>query len=222
MAVVNKYKLIYFVGDSYTEGHHTDNVLAQPIPIHQRFTSIVASKLKTQYKIDAKGGGSNTWIHRQLYRNIPKLYDETNGKLLVVVSWSEPTRIEMFSGQRNSLETINDSNFDVEFVKMYFNEAYCDDHRLYDDLTKTLIESCRSLLTLLNIDYIETFSNGPVLDVDFLSSNKTLIPSYREICGTEGSIYNPELDFYGHQNVIGNQCIANSILEKISELYYNE
>lgn len=213
---MKKYDLIYFCGDSWTVALNTDGVLPEIQPTHTLFTYLVADHFKLPYKVDAKGGASNTWIQRQLYDNLPEIKQQYNN-ILCVVGYTCPTRQEIYYTKTGEAETLSENACSKEFYQRFITEHF--DYGFCDRRTKTIIKTVRSLAHTLSIDLIEAFAFSDVLDVDFLNNNHVLETNFMHVAGDEGRIYNPKTGGHGHQNKLGNRKIADALIHKIQSIY---
>jgi hypothetical protein len=218
---MKKYDLLYFVGDSWSTAICTDNGLPRIPEVHERFYDIVAKYYNLPYKVTAEGGAGNSWIHRQIYDNLPTLKEQYKN-IIVIVGFSDPTRIELFNNKWKDYHTIDDYHWEKGWYKLWLTE-YCDPTwQSQEKYTQTLIKSLRSLYYTLDVDYLECFAfTTPLVVNNFLSSNKYLERTWADICGEEGRIFNPQINGYGHQNLLGNQKIAEAIINKLNQLYFN-
>lgn len=215
---MKKYDLIYFAGDSWTVALNTDNVLKTPMLETQGFPFIVSDHLKIPYIKKARGGAGNTWIHREVYKDIPELHKKYK-KILSVVGWSHPQRVEIFSNNFKDIHNISSPPFSKEFHMRYCEEACDFELKNYEENTILYIKSLRALYHAYKVDYIDAFAFSNVLHVPFIGHPKVLEENYLDICGDEGRIYNPATSGYGHQNILGNEKIAKALLNAIHKYY---
>lgn len=215
---MKKYDLIYFAGDSWTVATNTDGVLKTPILETQGFPFIVSDFLKIPYVKNAKGGAGNTWIHREVYNDIPELHKRYK-KILSIVGWSHPLRVEILCNEFKDIHNISSPPFSKEFHMRYCEEACNFPMKKYEENTILYIKSLRSLYHTYKVDYIDAFAFSDVLHVPFIGQPKVLEKTFLDICGDEGRIYNPTTGGHGHQNVLGNEKIARALIDVINKYY---
>ena len=214
---MKKYDLIYFVGDSWTVAHNTDGVLPELQPKETLFTHLVAHHFNLPYVVDAEGGVGNEWIHRTAINGIEKFTSENNN-ILLIIGWSDPSRREIFSIDLKKSTSISEISCSLDWYKEYV--VKCFDYDFQVEMTTAFRKSIRGLCHAFNIDYIECFAFTPITNISFLNKNHVLEQNWAEICGEEGRIFVPNTPFkYGHQNKLGQEKIANALINKIIKTY---
>jgi len=214
---MKKYDLIYFVGDSWTVAHITDGVLPEPQPKETLFTYLVANYFNIPYIVDANGGVSNEWIHRTAVNGIEKFVTE-NKKILLIIGWSDPSRREMFSNELRQSISVSEISCSLDWYKEYVVKYF--DYDFQSEITIALRKSIRGLCHAFDIDYIECSAFTPFTNISFLDKNQMLEEHWSKICGEEGRIFVPNTLFkYGHQNKLGQEKIANALINKIIKTY---
>ena len=163
------------------------------------------------------GGAGNHQIARQLFQDMFN-YKRRKVNPLVVVVYSDPNRLELYSNKR--AKSINLST-DFSFYKDFLVESFNIKHN--QNCTHFYIDCIRSILNVLNFDYIEANSITPVILSRSHFSNQTYMLKYlSEIAGDQGSfkiINESNKILNGHPNILGHQLIAQEIIAKIDELY---
>ena len=214
------YDLIYFCGDSWTVAKNAEGVEPTVCATEETFYYLVSDYFKIPYYNNARGGAGNLWIHNQIYREIPELKKQYK-KILSIVGWSDPYRVEIFNNKKKELTNIIDNSvFSLEFIKMYMEQSYNGYQTHYNEITNTYIKSVRALYNCFNIDYIDAYAFTEDQEhINFLGENKWLEKAYISICGDEGRIWIPNINDYGHQNKIGQKKIADALIKKIEKLY---
>jgi hypothetical protein len=209
------------MGDSWTFALGQSEDINSEITKSNRWTGLVANHFRLEEVNKSEAGIGNLSICQQTYRDVLD-YVSKGKKVLAVISYSDPSRVEVYNKKLSKLVALNESQWDIEFFKTYItqyysNEANIEQSIFYINATKTLLERH-------NIDYVDNFSFTNILDIPY-SSNKTMLDkTLCDIAGDEGRfllnyerepVYSP----YGHANVLGNVKIANAVIEKITKEY---
>ena len=202
------YDFIYFMGDSYTWAMKQDDDINREINRQNRFSGLIGKHYNLPILNKALPGCSNFHIFKTVYDDIYKFVSQGK-KILVVLSYTSPTRVDLFHNGRNKYQPISDLfSFYKEYVVESFNTNYC------DDLSTQYILAIHTLLDKFNIDYVESYVWDPLLDVPYANKNRCLDKSLLEITQPEGR-FNPT----GHANILGNARIAEEFIKKIDQLY---
>ena len=212
-----EYDLIYFVGDSFVYAIDMAEDDKKEITIENRFSALVAKHYGLKEVNCGMSGAGNLQITKQLYKDMFQYKTDKKNPLVVVV-YSDPNRIEVFSNKHEKLVTLNpEFSFFKNFLVESFNEKF------NKESTYFYIDSVRSILNFLNFDYIEANSITPVmLNKSYFSHNTFVIKHMTEIAGKKGSFqaYTPDnLPYLGHLNILGHELVSQKIIDKINELY---
>ena len=219
---MKKYDLLYCMGDSFTVGHSQMDDVNKEINMHNRFSNLIASNYGLDCVNSAIAGCSNEQIAKTVYSDILKFKSEGINPL-VVVSYTDPQRIELYSNALKSPITINEVN--VPFFKDYIVDNYNEQYLL--DCTNYHICSIRAVLHYCNFDFVDAwvfkftgkFTSG--MPPHYIGNEQEIDLSLGEIAGDDRYIISIVNDFisYGHPNPAGHKRIANKFIEKIDTLY---
>lgn len=216
---MKKYDHILFCGDSWTVATHTDGIFPRPFTVDETFPYIVSKHLGAKYTKIAMGGAGNDWIHRNVFEHLPKLVKK-NKKMLCVVGWSDPQRVELFCNATNTLENVGTPPFSEDFFKYYIVESFNHDHASYIEHTANLIQSTHYLYEYYCVDYVDAFAFTKPICVDVPKKANVLPKTFTDIVGLgEGRLYNKETKTWWHQTPIGNQMIADELIKFVEKTY---
>ena len=118
-----KYDLLYCIGDSYVQGVRLGDDVGDIITEKSRFTGLVAANYSLPEVNKGSAGCSNEYIFRNIFLDMQE-YREKNINPLVIVTYTDYVRKEMFSIGRGKPETITEFHFDREFAKHYLLNHY--------------------------------------------------------------------------------------------------
>lgn len=201
------YDFIYFIGDSFTYAiKQKDDILGE-ITEHNRFSNLIGQHYNLPVVNQGMPGCSNHTIFKKLYDDVYRYVSE-NKKFLVVLSYTDFTRLELYHNQRKENVTISDL---FSFYKDYIVESF--DFKNCKELTLHYILAMHTLLERFNIDYVEAFTNEIHTGL-YSNKKKCLEETFMEIINVDG-----RLSQNGHPNTIGHDRIAKEFIKKIDELY---
>lgn len=218
---MTNYDLVYFMGDSWTFAIGQAEDINEEITTASRWSRLVASHFGLQEVNNSEAGIGNLSICQRTYRDILH-YVNQGKKVLAVISYSDPARIELYNDEQSKLLALNESQWDLEFFKTYVTKYY--NHQENINQTIFHITATRTLLERYNIDYVDNFAFTEVLDVPYFSNDTLLDKNLCDIAGDEGRFLlhykrEPGYSPYGHANVLGNKKIADAIIKKITQVY---
>lgn len=216
---MKKYDLIYFMGDSWTVARGQSEDLTNSVNLENRWTGLVSKYFRLPEINEAIAGCGNRTIFQKVYQDIYSLLSE-NKKPLVVVSYTDPDRVELWNSKYNQLEVLSNSTdyWNLEFYKIFLTEYHNRDANNQQSITYIL--AIKTLLEKFNLDYVDNWAFTPILENKYFNTKTQLEQTLVDIAGDEGRFPMPNLlSTYGHANVYGNQKIANKIIQKISQLY---
>lgn len=203
----NKYDFIYFVGDSYTFAVAQGDDIHGEINTSNRFSGLVSKHFELPEINVGLPGCSNQHIFRTIYNDVYKFINEGK-KFLTVVSYTSPTRIELFHKKSNYPLNISDC---FSFFKDYMIESFDAEH--CDQVTIEYILAIHTLFDKFNLDYVEGWTTHR-LEVPYSIPARELPNTFPEIMGQDGKFPNGY-----HANILGNARIAEHYIKKITELY---
>jgi hypothetical protein len=215
---MKKYDLIYFVGDSWTYAHSQFEDIDKEVTIDNRWSRLVAKHFDLEEVNNSQAGIGNLSICQRTYRDILDFISKGK-KVLAVISYSDPNRVEVYNKEHSRLIALNESHWDIEFFKTYMTqyhswEANIEQTIFYITATKTFLER-------YNVDYVDNFAFTKILDIPYFSNKTMLDKTLCDIAGNDGRLLEPyKNNSYGHANVQGNIRIANAIIEKLINEYF--
>jgi len=206
------------MGDSWTvaTGQAEDN--NREVTLENRWTKSVSKYFQLPELNRAVAGCGNLTIFQRIIEDISQLKKEGKNPL-VICSYTDPNRIELFHNNYHGLVTINESQYDPEFYKTYLTTHYdydnCEKQSLY------YIIAIKNFLENNNVDYIDSWAFTPILESLYLDYSKTIDKTFVDIAGDEGRLLMPNstTSTYGHANLKGNNQITNAVINKIITLY---
>jgi len=219
---MKKYDLIYFMGDSWTFAIGQYEDVNEEITQSNRWTGLVASHFGLEEVNNSIAGVGNLSICRKTYEDVLKFVGEGK-KILAVISYSDPNRVELYNEKHSKLLVLNNSQWEEEFYKTYITTY--NNYIANSQQTIFYISTVRTLFERHNIDYVENFAFTKILDIPYFSNKTMLDKTLLNIAGNQGrfSMYGlngPPGSLYGHANVLGNKKIADAIIEKITKEYF--
>ena len=218
---MKKYDLIYFMGDSWTFARGQDEDVNREINISNRWSGLVASHFGLEEVNNSQAGIGNLSICQRTYRDVLDFVSKGK-KVLAVISYSDPNRIEVYNKEHSRLIALNESHWDIEFFKTYMTQYYSQEANI--EQTIFYITATRILFERYNVDYVDNFAFTKILDIPYFSNKTMLDKTLCDIAGDEGRFLlhykrEPPYSPYGHANVLGNVKIANAVIEKITKEY---
>jgi hypothetical protein len=206
------------MGDSWTVATGQSEDINREVTLENRWTKNVANYFGLPELNLAVAGCGNLTIFQCIIEDIYKLKKEGKNPL-VICSYTDPNRIELFHNNYNKLVVINESQYDPEFYKTYLTSYY--DYDNCEKLSLYYITAIKNFLENNNIDYIDCWAFTPILESLYLDYSKTIDKTFLDIVGDEGRLLIPDsiMTSYGHANLKGNNQIANTVINKIISLY---
>jgi len=215
---MKKYDLLYCMGDSFTVGCGQADDVNEEVTVDNRFSNLISSHYGLDCNNNAVSGTSNECIARTIYSDILKFKSEGVNPL-VVVSYTDPWRTEIYSNKLESTTTINENS--VEYFKDYmidnYNPLYALNRTIYNIL------SVRALLNYCNFDFVDSWvfyyhENNVAYKpkIPYISNLQEIDTPLASIAGDDRFKIN---DNYFHPTPFGHRKIANTIIEKINALY---
>lgn len=218
---MKKYDLIYFMGDSWTYALGQSEDVNHEININNRWSRLVADHFGLEEVNNSEAGIGNLSISQRTYKNILE-YVNKGLNVLAVISYSDPSRIEMYNEELSRIVALNESHWDLEFYKIWLTKYY--NATVNTQQSIFYITATKMLLERYNVDYVDNFAFTKILDIPYVSNKTILDKRLCDIAGDEGRfllnykrepIYSP----YGHANILGNKKIADAIIEQITKEY---
>lgn len=201
------YDFIYFIGDSYTFAILQKDDVLNEVTEKNRFSGLIGSHYNIPVINEGMAGCSNQTIFRKIYEDVYRFVNDGK-KFLVVISYTDITRMELYNNKQRKNVTISDH---FSFFKDYLIESHNLENCKF--ITTSYILAIHTLLERFNIDYVEAYTNE-IIKVPYMNKNKCLDKTFMEITGLDG-----RFSLNGHANVLGNDRIAKAFIQKINELY---
>lgn len=207
-----QYDLIYFVGDSFITAINQADDADKIITVKNRFSGLISQFYNLEEVNRGMPGAGNHQIAKQLFQDM-FAYKRRKLNPLIIVAYSDPSRLEVYNNKKEKSESLNkDHTFFKDFMVESFNDKF------NQECTNFYIDCARSIINVLNFDYVECNSISPVfLHKSYFSNQTFIMKSLVQIIGKEGCFQNT--DFLGHPNIKGHRLIADTIIAKINELY---
>jgi hypothetical protein len=202
------YDFIYFIGDSFTYAIGQADDLLSEINVNNRFSQLVADHYKLEHVNHAVAGTNNQYIARTLQDNMIE-YSLQDKNPLVVVSYTDSARQEVWDNAKNVAKSASQ---DDSWYKDWLVDGFDWEH--FNKIAQYHINSSRFLLKYLEFDFVEIFTTK-----DGKSINKTLEQTLVEIAGEKGLFTSVTHTGLGHLNLLGNKIVADTLINKIDELY---
>jgi hypothetical protein len=196
---VRPYDFLYCIGDSYTYAHEQADDLLSEVTLANRWSRLVADHYGLPEVNKGVAGQNNQWIARTLQNDMIQ-YQKENKNPLVIVLWSDPSRLEVWDRSQNTTDTFNQDHkaykdFIIDHFDFEYNSLIAEYHS----------RAMRFMLDYMNIDFIEAetpWCEWRTVDKDtLLFSNET-----KKV----GMFNNGK----GHLNVKGNKLFAEQIIQK--------
>lgn len=214
-----KYDLLYCIGDSYVQGVRLGDDVGDIITEKSRFTGLVAANYSLPEVNKGSAGCSNEYIFRNIFLDMQE-YREKNINPLVIVTYTDYVRKEMFSIGRGKPETITEFHFDREFAKHYLLNHY--DAGFLKTTSIVQISMIKMMLNTWNIDFVDTWSMSYISDYDFDIPTK-LETDIGTFCGYDDRFNMPgtgDKDSHnGHPTTNGHRRVAQWFVDKFDSLY---
>lgn len=217
---MKQYDCIYFMGDSWTVAACLSEDVHQTVTVHNRFSTLIGNHFGLSVINQSKSGCGNQTIFQTVYNDVNKLKSE-GLKPLVVVSYTDPNRVELYNPKYGNIEVINQDStmWDTEFYKTYLTRYFT--HDANNDQSIYFILAVKTLLERHGLDYVDNWAFTPILENKYFNTNCQLEQTLLDIAGDEGRFEMPNHIpcKYGHANSLGNRKIADKLIEKIIQLY---
>lgn len=219
---MKNYDLIYFMGDSWTYASGQAEDINNEVNDHNRWSKLVANHFGLEEINKSEAGIGNLSICQRTYNDVLRYVNEGK-KILAVISYSDPNRVELYNDEISRLVALNESQWDLEFFKTYMTKYYSWKNNIQQSIF--YITATKTLLECHNIDYVDNFAFTNILDIPYFSHKTLLDNTLCDIAGDEGRFLlhyerEPGYSPYGHANILGNIKIANAIIEKITKEYF--
>jgi hypothetical protein len=215
---MKKYDLLYCMGDSFVVGQGQDDDINREVTVENRFSNLIATHYGLECVNNAVAGCSNEHIAKTVYSDILKFKDEGINPL-VVVTYTEPSRTEIYSNKLKSTTTISEST--VVYFKDYmidnYNAPYALNRSIYNALSvKTLLNYCNfDFVDAWTFEYHENYVSRRI-KVPYMSNVQEIDTPISTIAGDDRFKVG---EAYLHPTPAGHRKIANTIIEKINTLY---
>ena len=209
-----KEKVLLISGCSHASGCEIDGTSDSRYNRENSFGNVLAAKLGRRPINIALSGSSNQGIARTTLEWYSKCYDPNTVDLMVLIAWSESTRMEIPMYRPTHYEEWNQSSdFLSELSRNFFrvNFGYKGTHKEEQEM----IERCHNfMIDPLNQVYLETISASMVLQMQYFF-NLHSIPYV--MCNTMHMFSKAEhLDFYLNQ--VDQSCYLN--MREDTESFY--
>lgn len=193
------YDFLYCIGDSYTYAHEQTDDIHCEVTLENRWSRLVADHYGLPEVNNGVAGQNNQWIARALQNDMIQ-YQKENKNPLVIVLWSDPSRLEVWDQSQNTTDTFNHTHkaykdFIIDHFDFEYNSLIAEYHS----------RAMRFMLDYMNIDFIEAESTKcewRTLDKDTLLFSDEI----RKV----GMFNNGT----GHLNAKGNKLFAEQIIQK--------
>lgn len=244
-----KEKLLLIVGCSHAAGSEIDGTEDSLYNRKNNFGNLLAKKLERRAINIASNGASNQGIARTVLEWFSKCYDPNNIDLMVLVAWTESSRLEMPTSWTTDYTQWNlSSDFNSELSNHFFrvNFGYTGAYKEEQDM----IAKCHAFMAD-NLTYIETISASLVLQMQYFFKMQNI--AYL-MCNTMHmfskdehlDFYKSQIDYtrymddpifywkyadlgyknpkakYWHHNEIPHQLFANELIEYINKYAVND
>lgn len=219
------YDCVYVIGDSYAAG--------SDVKIDDNFASLIGKHLDIPVINKGYPGGSNFYILRKIYQDIPKLKADKKNPLVIVV-YTQWAREEFFlydlkDSIPGGLATLTSMPYiENDFIKKYYRESF--DETYVFNKTLLYINAIQNLLKVHQINRVECFSMDHVNKVGYVKfydiDHSCLMDIDLMEKGGKNKFFTEQdkknnIGPNGHLTEVGNQIVADWLLEKIYNLYGN-
>lgn len=206
------------MGDSFTFAIGQYEDFNNEVNKDNRWTNLIANYYNLEHYNRAIAGAGNYTILEKVYVDVFSFVEQKK-RPLVVVSYSDPNRIELYNKNYKNYSVLNDIQWDKEFYKTFITNY--EDKEANKNLSINYICAIQSFLFRHDIDFIDCHAFTEVIQSPLIENKNRLSESLYDIAGNDGKFLVPVYKHfrYGHANVLGNKKIADKIIEKIENLY---
>lgn len=215
---MKNYDLIYFMGDSWTFALGQAEDIDSTVNFQNRWTGLVSKHLGLHEVNKSKAGCGNFYIYKSVFEDVRDFIDQ-GLKPFVVVSYSDPNRKEFFITKYNNYCSLNGTDFDDEFHKIFVTEHH--NWVIQNKETCLYVASIQNFLQNNNIDFVENFAFTEILQSNIINPKTILHSRLDHIANDDGRFVMPNgsPSQFGHANVLGNKRIADVVIAQIETLY---
>jgi hypothetical protein len=190
---------LYCIGDSYTYAHKQADDIHGEVTLANRWSRLVADHFGLTEVNNGVPGQNNQWIARTLQNDMIQ-YKKENKNPLVIVLWSDSSRLEVWDRSQNTTDTFNQDHkaykdFMIDHFDFEYNSLIAEYHS----------RAMRFMLDYMNIDFIE--AETPWCEWQTLDKDTLLFSNEIKKVG----MFN---NGNGHLNVKGNKLFAEQIIQK--------